>query len=190
MEYLGFWVTRDVTNPEIEIYKQQLIWSHLPPKKKVRKFIGVVSYYRNMWPRRSHTLVLLTRTTPNKRKFKWTKVEQDVFDKIKRIVARDTLLTYTDFNESFKSHINDSAFQLRAVISQKGKPIAFYSRKLTDPQQWNTLTEKELIRIVENIKEFRTILLGKNIIIYNDNKNLTCKDFNTNRVSRWRLILE
>ena len=122
-----------------------------PPtsQKEVRKFIGVVSYYRNMWPRRSHTLVLLTRITPNKRKFKWTKVEQYAFDKIKRIVARNTLLTYMDFNEAFKSHIDDRVFQLRAVISQKGKPIAFYSRKLTDSQQWNTLTDKELLSIVE-----------------------------------------
>ena len=33
-----------------------------------------------------------------------------------------------------------SAFQLGAVISQKGKPIAFYSTKLTDAQQRYTVT--------------------------------------------------
>ena len=43
-----------------------------------------------------------------------------------------TLLTYPDFNETFKVHNDDSAFQLGAVITQKGKPIAFYSRKPTD----------------------------------------------------------
>ena len=39
------------------------------------------------------------------------------------------------------------------------------------------------------MKKFRTILLGKKIRIYTDNKNLTCKNFNTNIVLRWRLIL-
>ena len=41
---------------------------------------------------------------PNKVKFKWTKIEQDALEEIKRIVARDTLLTYTGFNEEFKMH--------------------------------------------------------------------------------------
>ena len=95
-----------------------------------------------MWPRRSHTLAPLTKLTPIKRKFKWTKVEQDVFDKIKRIVARNTLLNYPDFNENFKIHTNASAFQLGVVISQKVKPIAFYIRKLTNAQQRYTLIER------------------------------------------------
>ena len=45
---------------------------------------------------------------------------------------RDTLLNYPDFNETFKIHTNASAFQLGAFISQKDKPIDFYSGKLTD----------------------------------------------------------
>ena len=38
-----------------------------------------------MWPRRSHMLSPLTTLTHIKRKFKWTKVEQDDFNKIRRI---------------------------------------------------------------------------------------------------------
>ena len=64
-----------------------------------------------MCPRRSHTLVSLPKITFNKRKFKWTKVEKYIFDEIKRIVARDTLLTYPDFNEAFKIHNDVSTFQ-------------------------------------------------------------------------------
>ena len=74
------------------------------------------------------------------RNLKWTQVEQDTFNGIKRIVARDTLSTYLNFNEIFKIHTDASAFQLGAVISQKGKPIAFYSRKLTGAQQLHTVT--------------------------------------------------
>ena len=93
-----------------------------------------------MWPRRSHTLTLLTKLTSIKRAFKWTQVEQDAFDKIKPIVARNNLLTYPDFNVTLKIHTDASAFRLGAVIIQKGKPITFYGRKLADFQMRYTVT--------------------------------------------------
>ena len=124
------------------------------------------------------------------RKFKWTQVEQDSFDKIKRIVDPNNLWTYPDFNETFKIHTDASALQLGAVISHKGKTIAFYSRKLTDTQKRYTVTKGGLLRIVENLKEFRTVLPGQKLRIYTDHKNLTCGNFNINRVLIWRLILE
>ena len=101
-------------------------------QKEVRKFIGVINYYCIFWPRRSHMISPLDKLTSIKRNFKWTQVEKDTFDKIKRIVARDTLSTYSDFNQTYKIHTDASVFQLGAVIGQKVKPIAFYSRKLTD----------------------------------------------------------
>ena len=105
-------------------------------------------------------------------------------------MARDTLSTYPGFNETFKINTSASTFQLGLVISQKCKPISFYSRKLTDTQQRYTVTEKGLLSIVETLKEFRTILLGKKLRIYNDHKNLICKILNTDRVLIYRLILE
>jgi RNase H-like domain found in reverse transcriptase len=43
---------------------------------------------------------------------------------------------------------------------------------------------------VETLKDFRNILLGHRIVVHTDHKNLTCKNFNTERVMRWRLLLE
>ena len=87
-------------------------------------------------------------------------------------MACDTLLTYPNFNETFKIHTDASAFQLWAVIIQKGKNITFYSRKLTDAQQQYTVTDRVLLSIVETLKIFRTILLGQKLIIYTDKKIL------------------
>ena len=85
---------------------------------------------------------------------------------------------------------DDIDFQLGEVIRQKGKPIAFYGRKITDTQKSYTVTEKERLRIVETIKEFITILLGQISRIYLDHKTLTCNFLNNDRVLRQRLILE
>ena len=53
-----------------------------------------------------------------------------------------------------------------------------------------TTTKLELLSIVETLKELKNILLGQQIKMYKDHKNLICKTFNTERVMRWRLILE
>ena len=80
--------------------------------------------------------------------------------------------------------------QLGAVITQDGKPLAFYSRKLSNTQTRYTTTERELLAMVETLKEYRNMLLGHEIIVHTDHQNLTYKNFNTARVIRWRLLIE
>ena len=106
------------------------------------------------------------------------------------MIKREVLKGCPDFNALFEIHTDASQLQLGAVISQKGKPIAFYSRKMNSAQQNYTTNEKELLSMVENLKEFCNIILGHQITVYTDNKNLTYKFFNTERVMRWRLILK
>jgi hypothetical protein len=53
---------------------------------------------------------------------------------------------------------------LGAVIMQEGKSLAFYNRKLNSAQTPYTTGEKELLSLVETVKEFRDILLGQQVI--------------------------
>ena len=159
-------------------------------KRQLRSFIGIINYYRDMWKRRSDTLTLLTQMTSTQANWNWTEEHQKAFEHMKKSISRETLLVYPDFNKPFEIHTDASKVQLGAVISQDNKPIAFYSRKLNPAQVNYTTTERELLSIVETLKEFRNILLGQQIKVYTDHKNLTYKSFNTERVMRWRLILE
>ena len=99
-----------------------------------------------------------------------------MFDNVKCAVARDTLFAYPDFNKRFDIHTYARDLHLGAVIRQGVKPIALYRRKITIPQKRYTVTEKELLRIVKTLKEFRTILLGQQLKIYTDHKNITYKN--------------
>ena len=74
--------------------------------------------------------------------FKWTQIEQDEFNEIKRIVAHDTLLARPYFNKKINIHTDDINFQLVALIIHKGKPIVFYSQELTDYQKSYIVTKK------------------------------------------------
>jgi len=77
----------------------------------------------------------------------------------KRIIAKETLLAFPNFNEPFQIHTDASHYQLGAVVSQEGTPIAFYSRKLNPAQMRYTTTERELLSVVETLKEHRTCSL-------------------------------
>ena len=53
-----------------------------------------------------------------------------------------------------------SKYQLFAVVQQDGKSLAYFSRELTKTQMRCTTEEKELLSIVETLKEFKKMLLG------------------------------
>ena len=95
----------------------------------------------------SEILAPLTALTSIKVKWKWSDLAQNVFDTMERIMARETILAYPNFDKPFEIHTDASAYQL-------GKPIAFYSRKLTPTQTRYTTTEMELLSIVETLKKF------------------------------------
>mgnify|MGYP002066290216 CR=1 FL=1 len=150
----------------------------------------MINYYCDMWLHRSDILAPLTDLQSPKKPFRWTDVEQTAFNKIKKVISKEVLLTYPDFNKPFHIHTDASNYQLSAVNSQQDKPIAFYSRKLQLAQTHYTTMELELLSIVETLKEFWNILLGQEIVVHTDHKNLTFKDFNTKCILRWHLIIE
>ena len=190
LEYLGYWITRDGIQPLNK--KVEAINNLATPtnRRQLRRFVGMVNYYRDMWLRRSHILAPLTALTSINTPWKWTEEHQTAFDNMKKIMARETILSYPNFNKAFEIHTDASKTQLGACISQEGKPIAFYSRKLNPAQTRYTTTERELLSIVETFKEFRNILLGQQLIVHTDHENLTYKNFNSDRVMRWRLFIE
>ena len=161
----------------------------------MRSFLGLVNYYRDMWKRRSHVLAPLTELTKvpkGSKKFNWTEKQDKAFDEIKKNISEQTMLAFPDFEKPFDIHTDASDYQLGAVVSQEGKPIAFYSRKLNAAQCNYTTGEREMLSIVETLKEFRTILLGRTIIVYTDHKNLIrpTTQHASPRIQRWRWVVE
>ena len=57
-------------------------------------------------------LATLTKITFIKVKYKWTKIEQDSFEEIKWIVARDNLIDFPGFNKRFEIYTDSSDLQL------------------------------------------------------------------------------
>ena len=83
-----------------------------------------------------------------------------------------------DLNTRYDIHTYVCEIELGAVISQNVKPIASYSRKVTEQKTRYTVTEKELLGIFKTLKKFCTILLGQQLKLCTDQK-CNMKNFNT-----------
>ena len=143
-----------------------------------------------MWRRRSHILAPLTALQSKTAKWNWGSKETKAFEEIKRVIAKETILAFPDFTKSFHIHTDSSDYQLGAVIMQNDRPLAFYSRKMNNAQRKYPTGEQELLSIVETLKEFKNILLGQDVVVHTDHKNLLYEKSSSDRVLRWRLLIE
>jgi putative transposase len=168
IEYLAYWNTRDGIQPVPKKDEAIQCIASLTTWKQVWSFIGLINYYWDMWPRRYPNPSSLTHLTSKDVPFQWTDIEQQAFNKMKATVCHKVLLSYPDFNKSLHIHTDASHYQLGTVISQENCPIAFYSHKLQPVQVWYTTTERELLSIVETLKEYWNILLGQQIVVHKD----------------------
>jgi hypothetical protein len=162
IEYLGYALTRDGIKPQSN--KVQAILAIKTPTgvRQLRHFLGMVQYYHDLWARRSKMLAPLTslvgecgqtKTTKAKGTKKvpwhWDEVHQRAFNHVKTTIAKDVVLAYPDFSKVFEIYTDASSKQLGAVITQDNRPIAFFSRKLSDTQCKYSVTKIELLAIVE-----------------------------------------
>eukprot|EP00956_Cyclotella_meneghiniana_P014102 scaffold20948_cov37-Cyclotella_meneghiniana.AAC.5 len=97
----------------------------------MRRFIGCVNYYRDMWPSCTHVLKPL--------------IDQ---------AAADALAAYPDHNKRFDIYTDSTDYQLGACIVQEGRPVAYFSRKLSDAQKNYITMEKEMLSIVATLLNF------------------------------------
>ncbi len=123
-----------------------------PPRnvKGLRRFLGMVQYYRDMRAKCGEMLAHLTNldeecgkmktTKKNKTKKKpwqWDPIHQQAFNNGKSAIVKEVGLAYPDYSKPFDFEIytDASTTQLGAMIAQDNRQIAFFSRKLSKMQQ-------------------------------------------------------
>ena len=114
VEYLGYILSREGIKPIPE--KVSAMIAIEPPKnvKELRRFLGMVQYYRDIWEKRSHMLAPLTnlvgecghtkttkRNGTKKKSWYWNDSHQEAFDSIKQVMARDVMLAHPYFTKVF-----------------------------------------------------------------------------------------
>jgi hypothetical protein len=102
----------------------------------------------------------------------WDPIHQKVFDNVKAAITKEVVLAYPEFSKPFEIYTDASTFQLGAVITQDNRPIAFFSRKRSIMQTKYSVTEIELLVIVETLKKINGMLWGQPINVYMDHIRL------------------
>ena len=192
--YLGYVITRKGIKPVPKKVQGIMDIGRTSTSTKYRALMGMVQYYRDMCPRQSHLLAPLKEASRGPRciKLSWNDVLEISFKESKRMLSGETLLSFPDWKLTFMVHTNSHDKQVGAVISQNNKHVDFLSRRLSKPQRNYTMTDEELIVIVECLKKSRGIIFGYEINVFSDYNNLlyaaTLSEYQ--RVICWRLIIK
>ena len=137
--------------------------------------------------------------TKKDQKWKWEDKHQQAFDKLKEELLKAPLLEYFDPTKRLIIETNASDHTTAAVISQEIEgglqPLGFMSKKMTSAKQNYTITEKELLAIIQAVKEWKKYLKGSKTRakIITDHKNLTYfqeAKITNRQQARWALEIQ
>jgi RNase H-like domain found in reverse transcriptase len=158
--YLGYTLSSKGIKPQYIKIVALLALDKPKNKKQLRSILGFVNFYCQLWYHCSHVISPLAELTSKNAKWAWRPKHKEAFQWIKNTIACQVLLKYPDFSKPFDIYTDASDYQLGAVLSQDGCPVAFYSCKLNRKQQNCTTMEKELLSVVETAQQYCHILLG------------------------------
>ena len=72
----------------------------------------------------------------------------------------------------FQVDCDASGTTIGAILSQEGRPVAYFSEKLNDAKRKYSIYDQEFYAIVKALKNWRHYLLPKNFVLYNDHQAL------------------
>lgn len=137
----------------------------------IRSFHGLTSFYRQFIKGFSTIIAPITECLKGST-FKWTSEAEKSFEVLKRMVTEAQILSSPDFDKIFEVDCDASNVGFGAVLHQEGKPIAFFSEKLSDSRKKYSTYDKEFYAIVRCLHHWSHYLFPKEFILFSDHEAL------------------
>ena len=194
--YMGHKLGIDGISPDPEKVKAITEMPRPTDVQSVQRLIGVVTYLSKFMPQLSTVCEPLRRLTDKEAVFDWLPQHETAFKAIQDMITQAPVLHYYDVNDDVTIECDSSEVGMGAVITQKGHPVAYASRALTQTERNYAQIEKECLAIVFATEKFQQYIIGKNdVTVITDHKplvNIFKKSILTSpkRLQRMRLRLQ
>ena len=134
--YLGFVVSGEGLKIDPEKVKAILEWPTPRSATKVRSFHGLATFYKKFIRSFSGICGPLPETRRGDRKeFKCIVGADKSFNLLKQKVTKQPVLALHDFNKVFQVDCDGSGTAIGDILSQEGRPIAYFNEKLNDAKR-------------------------------------------------------
>ncbi|GKB20421.1 putative nucleotidyltransferase, ribonuclease H [Tanacetum coccineum] len=104
--------------------------------------------------------------------FVWTEVAESAFQVVKEMLSTTPILVLPDFSKVFEHHTDASKVAIGGVLSQGGRPVAYFSQKLMEPKSRYTTYDLEFYAVVQAIKHWHHYLFHKEFVLFTDHDSL------------------
>ena len=144
--------------------------------RETRAFLGLCSYYRKFLGGFAHIAAPLHALTKKNKPFVWDTACQDAFETLKGCLVSAPVLALPHDDGLYVLDTDASEVAIGVVLSQvQGgieKVVAYYSRLYTQSEVNYCTTRKELLAVVEGLRQFRPYVLGRHCVVRTDHAAL------------------
>ena len=188
LTFLGYKVSSEGLTPPSD--KKEAITTFPFPQDSaaLRRFLGMVGYYRRFIPNFAEIVFLLSekaKNHPRDKSLSWTQPEISAFQDTKEALQNAATLPFSMPNSSYFQLVTDSSqtsigSALHQMIDGQPVPIDFYSKKLSEPQQKYSAFNRELLAAYYSVLHFKHLLEGRNVTLCSDHKPLVSAFYSKN----------
>ncbi|KAK1697825.1 hypothetical protein QYE76_014522 [Lolium multiflorum] len=191
--FLGYVVSKH--GVEVDVSKIEAIQNWPTPMNvsQVRSFHGLAGFYRRFVPNFSTIAAPLNELTKKGVVFEWGVAQDHAFDELKRLLTSAPLLALPDFNKQFEIECDASGIGIGGVLMQEGRPIAYFSEKLSGAKLNYPIYDKELYALIRVLEVWQHYLWPKEFIIHSDHealKYLKAQSTLHKRLAKWVEFIE
>jgi transposase InsO family protein len=190
INFLGYTIGEGVVKPDSSRLDPLRNLPIPHDQSSLRRTIGLFSYFSKWVPTFSDKISSLMSSS-----FPLNDEALKSFQNIKSEIEKATL-SPIDENIPFTVETDASDVALAATLIQNGRPVAFYSRKLSDSERKYPSIEKEAYAIVESLRKWRHFLLIRPFKLITDQQGVSFMFNNTSagkikniKIQRWRIEL-